>query len=38
MLNGEKKVAYAVCNLNLEKNSDIFFIIRDNLSIYSKKN
>ena len=37
ILNGEKKVAYVVCNLNLEKNSDIFFIIRDSSHIFNLK-
>ena len=39
ILKGEKKVAYVACNLNEEKNSDIFFIVRDRTSIFSiKKN
>ncbi len=32
---GEKKIAYAVCNLNNEKNSDIFFIIREETPLLS---
>tara|TARA_E500000178_G_scaffold353906_1_gene421118 strand:- start:94 stop:822 length:729 start_codon:yes stop_codon:yes gene_type:complete len=39
ILNAEKKVAYVACNLNEEKNSDIFFIVRDRTPIFNiKKN
>ena len=35
ILKDEKKVAYVVCNLNEEKNSDIFFIVRDRTYIFN---
>ena len=39
VLNDEKKAAYVACNLNEEKNSDIFFIVRDRSPIFrTKKN
>ena len=37
ILKGEKKVAYVACNLNEEKNSDIFFIVRDRTYIFNTK-
>ena len=37
ILKDEKKVAYFACNLNEEKNSDIFFIVRDRTSIFTTK-
>ena len=37
VLNGEKKIAYVACNLNKEKNSDIFFIIREKAPIFNMK-
>jgi|TARA_B100001063_G_scaffold231542_1_gene245749 hypothetical protein len=33
----EKKVAYAVCNLNKKKNSNLFFIIREKTPLFSKR-
>ena len=37
ILNGKIKIAYIVCNLNKEKNSDIFFILREKTPFFSIK-